>query len=188
MLAVLLAVSSFLTPAAPRHHGLYLHADLGLGYYASMGQGASITAPAGGVGLSIGGTIAENLALFATLYDAVGSDPTLHAGGVTTRPGWDYAGIGGFGVGLAYYFMPSNLYVTGSLGAGPMTIQKGDTTYSSHVGLAGRVGAGKEWFVSESWGLGLVAFFNFGFHGDQSPGGAFWSTVSPTLAFSATFY
>jgi len=62
-----------------------------------------------------------------------------------------------FGGGLTYYIMPQNIFLSGSLGIGNFTMmdQKNDQTTSTQRGFSMQLKAGKEWWVSKKWGLGL---------------------------------
>lgn len=62
------------------------------------------------------------------------------------------------GAGVTYYFMPINVFVGGSIGPSIMSIEASGFEGSrsdSDVGFGMRFEAGKEWWVSENWGLGL---------------------------------
>lgn len=189
MLALLLALA---LPSAPpdahRHHGFFLHADLGLGYFRSSASGAAITGLGAGLDLSVGFGISERVAIYAAIFDAVTAAPRLSVDGVQSAPRDWSAGTGGLGAGLSYYFMPANLYLTAAAGAGALTVTQGSTSYSTKIGFVGRFGLGKEWFVSDSWSLGGALLLVFGTHTDQGDAPQRWTTVAPLLAFSATFY
>jgi hypothetical protein len=136
----------------------------------------------------VGAGVAPNLAVYATLFDAVTAQPKVTVTGVTSSPrDWDVATVA-LGAGVAWYLMPWNFYLTLAAGAGPLMITEGSKTYTSHSGFVGRAGAGKEWFVSESWGLGAALFVTMATHEDQGADARVWRTVSPVLALSVTFY
>lgn len=71
------------------------------------------------------------------------------------------------GVGATYWFMPANIYATGSFGLASSSVESGrisivgdvDLPYLevSHVGAGLHLGAGKQWWVSRRTGLGLSA-------------------------------
>ena len=185
---VLLAMAPVSIDPAPGHHGLFLRLDLGAGYYRSSSGDVAISGGSGALGFSIGGNVADNVALFVSLFDFAPGMPTVSAGGSSATPRDFTAGAGGAGIGLNYYFMPMNVFLSATAGVGGMTYHGG--FFSSHIGagLAGRVGAGKEWMISESWGLGLAGYLNFAFTPDEYSGQPGWQTWSPVVAFSATFY
>ena len=65
----------------------------------------------------------------------------------------------GFGIGVTYYVMPLNLYIAGSLGAADANLQiDGETRELRDAsGTAINLMVGKEWWVSDNWGLGVAA-------------------------------
>ena len=90
-----------------------------------------------------------------------------------------------FGAGLTYYFMPVNIYISGSAGAGKLSLDSPSGDSESDQGLVGELTVGKEWWVGGGWGLGLSG--SFGFH--SIPDGDIdenWSGTSVALRFSAT--
>ena len=84
--------------------------------------------------------------------------------------------------------MPANVFLSGTVGIGTLTIKSNGTDSSTQNGLVGRVGLGKEWFVSQSWGLGIAGYLNFAVNADKGTNPPTWKTVAPAIAFSATFY
>ncbi|HYZ88777.1 MAG TPA: hypothetical protein VE620_05735, partial [Myxococcales bacterium] len=103
-MSVLIA-ALFAAAGGPSHHGFFLRMDLDAGYHnTSGGSTATIDGPAGGFGISIGGNVADNLALFGI---ASGSG----SGGDNTR-----AGHALLGIGLTYYLMPANVFLSGAVG------------------------------------------------------------------------
>jgi hypothetical protein len=58
--------------------------------------------------------------------------------------------------------MPINLYLTAALGAGWLTvnIDGEDESRSTDVGMGFDFDVGKEWWVSDNWGLGLAGRFS----------------------------
>ena len=94
--------------------------------------------------------------------------------------------MSGVGAGVTYWFMPVNLYLTGTLGIGTLRVDGGGNSDTSDAGFALEMALGKEWFVSDRWGLGIGAGFTY----HAIPDGGIdesWSGTSFTLRFSATF-
>lgn len=162
--------------AAPSHHGFFLRMDLGFGYSDATANDTSIRGPGGAFGFSIGGNIAENLALFGAI---------VGGGSTADDPAATFSGVG---PGITYYFMPANIFLSGSFGLGSIRIRQNNLEHRTQTGVMGRLGLGKEWFVSDSWGLGLAAYLNWAAAKDDVPNPPTWTAVSPLLAFSATFY
>lgn len=93
--------------------------------------------------------------------------------------------LAGIGPEVTYYFMPANVYVFATLGFTSLAIiPLGQNSASGHGGFGGRIGAGKEWWVSRRWGLGLVGHATESWN---SVNGVTYSTWSLGAAFSATY-
>jgi hypothetical protein len=161
-------------PPPPRdgveqHDGFMLRLTLGGG-----GAGAGLDTPgitveySGGGGafsLDIGGSPTDNLVIHVRISDFVMIDPTVttDAGPLSgSMEGDGSFGSNFFGVGLTYYFMPVNLYLTAALGAGWLTTREDgqDESSSTDVGVGFDFDVGKEWWVSDNWGLGIAGRFS----------------------------
>jgi hypothetical protein len=65
--------------------------------------------------------------------------------------------MGMLGIGASYYFMPLNIYVGGTLGIGAASFtDSSNHSASSRAGFAIELDCGKEWWVSDNWGLGVA--------------------------------
>ncbi len=175
-----------------RHKGFFLRLDAEGGYLKSSatfsGTDVSISGGAGGLGISIGGALIENLILYGHAYDTIAFNPTFTAGGTSTGTSNVSAGTVGYGIGICYYLMPANVYFSGTLAVTVLTANNGSTSSSTQAGPGGRIAIGKEWWVSDHWGLGIAGQLSFASNKDNSASGApTWTTLAPTLAFSATF-
>jgi hypothetical protein len=146
-------------------------------------------------GVAVGGAITDNLILFGTLASSTITNPTFTQNGqsvTTSNLNVDYFGLG---IGLAYYVMPTNLYLAGSILACGLEATEtnpnggADTTIAqtnTGVGFEGLVG--KEWWVSDNWGLGVAAEVLYGrmkANIDVNP--PTWTAAAFSLLFSATF-
>lgn len=138
------------------HDGFYLSARLGLGWLWASADGDGFASGSGyPFGLSAGYALGKNLILFGEIYD-------LPIPRSSSTDGWNNLEFLGFGPGVKRY-LPWNTFVSGSVliarfhddGGSP-----GDTRYgysaTSRWGWAGRLSAGKEWWVSANWGLGIA--------------------------------
>jgi hypothetical protein len=141
---ILRAESPLVAPAArpsvfgepERHDGLFLRAMTGTNYTSlSKIEKAQLGLV---IDLQGGYSVAENLNLFAEFRIS--------------------NGMRGVGVGAVYYFMPLNLYAGGSLmlawSAVPTLF---DGEVSSSLGPTVNLQVGKEWWVSDSVGMGVAA-------------------------------
>jgi hypothetical protein len=109
------------------------------------------------------------------------SEPDVEVEGLGSATSDEDLTMGALGGGLTYYFMPVNMYVSGSLGAGSLSLGDSD----SDTGVVGEFMLGKEWWLGGSWGLGAAGVF--GFHSIPD-GGADenWSGTNWGIRLSAT--
>lgn len=122
------------------------------GEYDMTGTGASFD-------VKIGGAIQENLILHATLYGSslLGPKLTTKGGQIFKTSNNLTVGESLFAAGLTYYFMPHNIFVSGSAGLATFSVdnrdQNSNTTTDNGFGF--QLKAGKEWWISRRWGLGV---------------------------------
>jgi hypothetical protein len=146
------------------HKGLYLSMSLGpvfpsisdeaVGSYdlKFKGTGAQFD-------LKIGGAVKENFILHATITSNSMAGPKVTSGGVSQNTSNNLSlsetMIGG---GATYYFMPVNIFLSGSLGLGNFVLIDGDNDSSIKTdrGFSMQLKAGKEWWISRKWGLGVA--------------------------------
>ncbi len=194
--ACLFAVCLFAVAPAeagqPRtHDGFFLRLSAGGGYSStSLDDGSSelkLSGGSGDVNLAIGGMIAPNLALHGTLLGWSITDPDVDLTGFGSGEINGDLSMGALGAGVTYYFMPANIYLSGTVGVGSLTMDlSGGPSVDSEDGVVVDLTAGKEWWVGNSWGLGVAAGMMFhsisdgGF--DQN-----WTGSSFALRFSATY-
>jgi hypothetical protein len=147
-------------PGAETHDGFYLHLSIGVG-----GGGAERQTTGGkvrwegGTGLfsvDVGGTPVENLVVFGRISSFTLSEPRVEIDRARVASSDDDAlSFGMLGAGVAYYFMPLNLFVGGAVGlASASTADEDDD--DSKVGFGLNLDVGKEWWVGEQWALGVA--------------------------------
>src|SRR5207249_3278413 len=90
------------------------------------------------------------------------------------------------GPGVNYYFMPYNFYVSAMVLMTRLTITSGGSSGSTDAGFGAKLAIGKEWWMSDHWGIGVAGQFTFGSNQDQGSGPT-WTTITPGVAFSASF-
>jgi hypothetical protein len=113
--------------------------------------------------LKIGGTLKENLILHGTITTNYISGPEITSNEESYNTsdnlmvGEDF--IGG---GITYYFMPSNILLSGSIGLGKFLVMNtdDDTSISSDQGFGFQLKVGKEWWISRRWGLGVAISYS----------------------------
>jgi len=199
--AVLLLTAAVLVFAAeagagPNDHdgGFFLRLSGGFGYASSKVEiddiSFQLSGLTGDVNFAIGGVVTPNLALHATLWGWTTSDPELevcesgHCESGTVEE-VDF-GLTGFGGGVTYYFMPSNFYISGSICVANLSLTYQGATAESEYGPAIDITAGKEWWVSSSWGLGVAGAFGYHWIGEEAITEK-WSGPSFAVRFSATY-
>ncbi|NOY57383.1 MAG: autotransporter outer membrane beta-barrel domain-containing protein [Calditrichaeota bacterium] len=205
LLAVLISLVSYSNPSfsqaknqARQHEGFFMRFLLGVGQGKVViedveGSDMEITGTPIGARIQIGGSISENLIVFGEIGGANFSEPTVTwKGNESTMTGNDVS-INDYGVGISYYIMPSNIFLSGSLSLSKDRIKtknnesETQTEATTESGLGFYLSAGKEWWVSDKWALGCAIFAQISNATDKGPTGEY--PVKNTvfgIAFSAT--
>lgn len=173
--AVLLSPRQILAGDRAHVSGLFLRLSGGGGAASTeidyAGTKTKIEGSTADINLAIGGIIAKNLALHGTVWGWITSDPDVTEGSVTI-PLNGFADFSAFGGGITYYFMPANIYLSGSVGVGTLSLDGDiagiDVTGETDLGPAFDITIGKEWWVGTSWGLGVA--LSGGFHSVKDGG------------------
>ncbi len=181
-------------PGYHEHDGFYFRGTFGFGGGSSKAPDADIAFSgfAGALSLAFGYAVVPNFVLFGELSTAVLVEPESDSDGFTqSNPGLSVS-TGGFGIGFAYYVMPANLYFSTALNFPRLTISENDFevgTTNTGIGLGMKLG--KEWWVSENWGIGLYAGLDLARMKDKDDGVFItpptWTTTIFTLGFSGTY-
>lgn len=132
--------------------------------------------------MAIGGGIFKNFALHATLFGFLIPDPEMEVLGIPVATNQDIM-LSAVGVGVTYYIMPINIYLSPSIGIGGLSDESGDGT---DLGLALDLTLGKEWWVGGSWGLGVSGAFGFHSVPQSEDADWRWEGYDLSLRFSAT--
>jgi hypothetical protein len=188
---LVLLLSGHASAGNPREHdGFFLRLSGGGGAAQAeieeSGDTFGLSGGSGDLNIAIGHTVARNLALHGTLFGWLLSEPDLKVNGSELGSVENVdIDLTAFGGGLTYYFMPVNIYLSGSAGAATLTVDSPDVDTETDTGFFGEITLGKEWWVGGSWGLGLAGAA--GFHsipdGDVDDS---WSGASFALRFTAT--
>lgn len=183
----------------PAHRGFFLRFNLGGGPNQTQGLGDNdedftIGDAGGHFGIEIGGALFPGFAVYGLILatSIVGPKLTVNDDVVTTDDQLSFStSIVGAG---ATYYLPWNIYLDGAVG-----IARHQVTYDgpglqweidSDPGLGILVGAGKEWMVSDSWGLGLGVSGVFSKVNDEDDAGVKteFTGASVGFTFSATYF
>jgi hypothetical protein len=176
-----------------QHDGFFARGHFGIGVTSLSATRAGVKNTLSGgalaLGGAVGGVVARNLILYGAFFVTDVGNPNLDVGGTSTATDVTDVSFGGFGPGVAYYFEPINLYLSGTLGlsAFQASDSAGVRRDSSKTGLALELSVGKEWWASHDWGLGLAAQLLFASVKDQDDPSMTWSIGSLSLLFSATY-
>lgn len=178
--------------ASQTHDGFFIRLAPGLGVSSFSeklgGDKIELDGMSGLFNFAIGGAIAENLILQLDISSLNISDPDV------TFNGQDQGSLDGdsstslVGVGLTYYF-PSNFYLTGAVGVAKSKIETNGQTGETDSGYGINLMVGKEWWVSENWGLGVAGQLLYTSCPDKPINGVKGdvNTTSVGLLFSATY-
>ncbi len=194
-LLIVLALGAAVLPQASlagrRDHdgGFFLRLSAGVGGAGTELQNVSPTMKFSGsasdMNFAIGGIVTPNLALHATLFGWAATNPEIEIGGASGSVNGDLS-LSALGVGLTYYVMPANLYLSGSIGAGSLQLDLPSGSGETGTGVVGDFTIGKEWWVSRSWGLGIAG--GLGLHSVPEKGiSNDWTGASVSLRFTATY-
>ena len=194
---------SFATGERHTHDGLLLRMCVGFGLAAAGAElptdlgdiSYTLSGASGIVDFALGGNLARNLSLHWSLTSWTVTNPSAEAklGDVSVggELGEDTSlSVTGTGIGITYYIMPVNLYLSATLGAAQGSLAVGDEIEGeTDSGLALRFMLGKEWWVGSNWALGLAGVFDYQSLPQETTSGeeATWKTVNFGLLFSATY-
>ena len=169
-----------------------------------MGTDLSIAGNSGSFGIALGGAVIPRLIIYGTLIDSVVRQPTYkingpslsatNAGrtaGVVSVGGLGTAGVVGVGGGIAYY-LDWNVFFAGTLLASRLFVNNsnGDTAANTDWGFTFEGLFGKEWWVSDNWGLGVSGQLLLGAMKDHAVAGesvGTWHLAAFSVLFSATY-
>lgn len=113
--------------------------------------------------IAVGGSLTENLMLHGDLFFASMVDAEVDGGiydGAAREFGYGYDGDVSYlapGIGMTYFFMPSNLYISAAVGLANAVWERSDgERQASRLGVALNLLFGKEWWVDPQWGIGAA--------------------------------
>lgn len=197
MLTALAASFSFATSEPHVHDGFFLNFAMGMGYqsmdYTTYNYDEDTYGHSGlatDIDVKLGCSVTDMVAVHITL---TGDTPTESVG-----EGRDdnevKANLSLLGIGTTLYF-PGNYLASASLGIGQFRVYDDISTFHARVvsnpdkysrsGFAFQIAAGKEWWVSDNWGIGATAALLYGFETNLAD--ARESSLSISLRFSATY-
>jgi len=168
--------------------GFFLRLSAGGGFantkLESGNANVKMSGGAGDLNFAIGAIVSPNLALHGTLFGWLVDDPDIKVSGTGGQANADLD-LTAFGGGVTYYFMPSNIYVSGSVGIGKLSIKGGGTYGETDPGPVFDLTVGKEWWVSSSWALGVAGALGYHTVPEKDINGN-WNGASFAVRFTAT--
>jgi hypothetical protein len=196
-------------PGAESHDGFYLRMQLGPGYTRmstnTMMSDVSLAGFGDSFGIALGGALKSHLILYGTLIGSTARMPTgkLHGPlslsaasdgmlvGTVGLGGFGGAGMVGAGAGVAYY-LDSNVFFAGSLLGSRLFVDDtdGDMVARSEWGVTAEGLVGKEWWLSDNWGLGVSGQLLLGAmedHPYSNESVPLWRLTAFSLLLSATY-
>ncbi|MDD2897547.1 MAG: hypothetical protein PHI31_02420 [Desulfuromonadaceae bacterium] len=174
------------------HDGFFLRLAPGFGWNTtssdSGGNSLKMTGASGIFNFAIGGAVAQDLILHLDVTGVNTPDPKVTSNGNQLSSNVTSASTSLAGIGVTYYF-PTNIYATGSLGIAESKYESNGIEYKTDKGLGANVMVGKEWWVSDDWGLGIAGLFLYTNCPAKSVAGARPDVKSTTIGvlFSATY-
>jgi len=188
-------------PGTHAHDGMFMRFTVGPGFGIFSGTGHLAAAESGtddiptneggqaGGSFSLGGSVSENLILHGDVWMSILS--------AENRSNQLYQEFGTvvIGVGLTYYWMPHNFYLTGSVGmANSFLVMRDrmaswnneDRTSETTRGVGLSITAGKEWWVSDNWAIGVALQGEFSYAEGENSDLIFRHGGAKVL-FSATY-
>jgi hypothetical protein len=146
--------------------------------------------------IDVGGAVVRDLVIFGRLRGAWLFDPKVRDGDAKVDLGDDFIVTQGLiGAGINYYIMPINIYFGGAIGFATITTARDragdadDDREASDVGFGIDLDAGKEWWVSDNWGLGVALRLSLASvpAGDDIARDAVFGSGFVSVVFSATY-
>ncbi|MGB8297708.1 MAG: hypothetical protein WCG85_19990 [Polyangia bacterium] len=173
------------------HDGFFMRLSLGGGGASASKSGEKYSGGSLAFAAAFGGAITPHLILYGEVLGHSVHEPKHTMTGIpdTTERGLDMS-VAGVGPGVAYFFMPLNLYLSGTLLFQQVTLSDSNNSNLSaditNVGIAASLMVGKDWWVSDNWALGIAAQFLLGSAKDRYTD-ANWTTAAAALMLTASY-
>ena len=172
------------------HDGGYLHLEGGFGSLGSKadlgGTSMEVSGTGGEFAIGAGYAVTPNLILGGQLWGVSVSSPTVKVGGLEGTASGS-AGLTAFGLEATYYFTEVGVYLSAVPSFGTLSASGSGSSGSTQSGFAIKLAVGKEWWVSDNWGIGLNAQYAHSSNEDSGTNPLTWATNYFGVAFSATY-
>jgi hypothetical protein len=177
-----------------QHTGFFLRMLGGVGFGNTvekdvLGSDIEFKGTGGVFRFQIGGAVSKNLLLYGEFGGLVITEPEFTWQGVTGNLENTDLSVLDIGGGITYYIMPANIYLSTTLTFSRDRIEvEGLGDAETNAGLGVYLSIGKEWWVSNRWGLGIALFGSFSNAKDKSDGVEYdVKNQAFGVLFSATF-
>ena len=176
-------------PGYHEHDGFFLSLSTGPAYASVDDKWGSTELRYSGFGASfdfrIGGAIGQNLILSGDLMGWSLSEPEVSGYGSMNNSYFTQSTIG---AGVTYYFMPANMFISGTVGLAGYSLDANGSGGTTDKGWAVYIKGGKEWWVGADWALGIAASFGWSSVNNSTDFGTEkLSGYSVSLQFNATY-
>jgi hypothetical protein len=174
------------------HDGLFLRVAPGVGWNGTSkdigGDATDLTGFSGMLNFAIGVNIARNLALHLDVSGVSGANSNVANTGSGQSSEFNYITSSSVGIGVTYY-IPSNYYLSGAVGRAETNKRSGGVILTTDPGYGVNVMLGKEWWVSDEWGIGFAGQFLYTLCPDRTFPGVQTDVKSTSygILFSATY-
>jgi hypothetical protein len=187
------AAPAYQVPGSHQHDGFFLRLTLGPGYLHNsasyQGQTIKLSGVGGTFGVAAGGVISPNLVIYGEAIGTTVTDPSYDEGSGSVTANDTTLSTVGIGPGIAYY-LDGNAYLSATLALTKMSWSYDSygysTSYDTDWGFGGSLSGGKEWWVSDNWGLGVAGQLMLASMKDQEVD-ARWTSIAVSVLFSATY-
>ncbi len=181
----------------PAHSGLFISMSGGLTYisindditngpYSNM----QFKGIGGGFDIKLGAVVKDNFILHGDIITVSSGSINITADGneIGTISGDNSIGMIMFGGGATYYFMPQNVFISGTMGVGGFSVTTDGESLNTQKGFGLYMKLGKEWWISKGWDIGGSIGFNYTNVNNEAGGiTEKLSGISIGILFTATF-
>jgi hypothetical protein len=172
------------------HVGLHVQGDIGAGGSRSEATDAGVTGRYSGAGaiysLGLGGAVVPNLIIGGQMWGSTVTDVRFTVEGESQTLTDVTYDVYGFGPMVKFYLMPANVYFSATPSIARLRLSDEFSSDETKWGPALRLAAGKEWYVSRRWGLGVAGALHFASNKSEDDA-LTWKTLGGGVVFSASY-
>jgi hypothetical protein len=144
------------------HRGFMVRGGLGVGYISTSEtvgtESINISGSTAALHLALGGYVAPNFALHATIWGGVAVNPSLSLGSRSISTSNVSLTSTALGIGVTYFIRPNDIFLSASVGFGILSVERstfaGTLRGKTNAGLSLNLMAGKQFAVTDTFGIG----------------------------------